>query len=114
MYGGGRNTTKSEKVDIVVEDDVWIGFDCIIMPGSRIGKGSVIGARSIVKGNIPPYSVYVHNKVIKPRFTEEIIEKIKDIDFHQIRHQKGDSYHKFCNTELTIENVDEIVKAFKE
>lgn len=113
VYNGMGNSARSESIDIIVEDDVWIGYDSIILAGIRIGKGSVIGARSIVTGSVPPYSVYVHNKVIKQRFPNLIIEKIKDIDFKKIHHKKGDLYQQYCNTELTMENVDEIVKSFK-
>jgi acetyltransferase-like isoleucine patch superfamily enzyme len=42
---------------IIIEDDVWIGANCTIVGGTRIGAHSVIGAQSFVKGNIPPYSV---------------------------------------------------------
>ena len=42
---------------IVVEDDVWIGAGCIILPGVTIGARSVIGAGSVVTRDIPPQSV---------------------------------------------------------
>lgn len=42
---------------IVIEDDVWIGAGCIILPGVRIGRGCVIGAGAVVAHDIPPYSV---------------------------------------------------------
>jgi maltose O-acetyltransferase len=42
---------------VVIEDDVWIGFRCIIMPGVTIGKGSVIGAGSVVTRDVAPYTV---------------------------------------------------------
>jgi acetyltransferase-like isoleucine patch superfamily enzyme len=41
--------------------NVWIGFDVCLMPGVSIGDGSVIGARSVVIDNIPPYSVAAGN-----------------------------------------------------
>ncbi len=57
----------SKKVNI--GDDVWLGANSIILPGVSIGKGSVIGAGSVVTKNIPDYSIAVGNpaKVIKTR-----------------------------------------------
>lgn len=54
---------------VVVEDDVWIGCGAKILRGIRIGKGSIIGAGSVVTRNVPPYVVVagVPAKVIKKR-----------------------------------------------
>lgn len=61
--------------DLVVEDDVWIGANAIILGGVTVGRGSVIGAGSVVTKSIPPYSIVVGNpgKVIKKRFTDDQI-----------------------------------------
>ena len=58
---------------VVIEDDVWIGRRAMIMPGVRIGKGSVIGASAVVTKDVPPYSVVggVPAKVIKRRTPNE-------------------------------------------
>jgi virginiamycin A acetyltransferase len=53
----------ASKGGIVVEDDVWIGAGCVILDGARIGKGSVIGALSLVRGEIPPYSIAAGNPI---------------------------------------------------
>lgn len=42
---------------VVIEDDVWIGARVIILPGVRIGKGSIVGAGAVVTRDIPPYSI---------------------------------------------------------
>jgi acetyltransferase-like isoleucine patch superfamily enzyme len=42
---------------IVIEDDVWIGANCVLLDGSIIGTGSVIGAGSLVRGTLPRYCV---------------------------------------------------------
>lgn len=56
---------------IIIEDDCWIGAKATFLDGARVGRGSVIGAGSVVRGDIPPYSVAVGvpAKVIKNRKT---------------------------------------------
>ena len=53
-----------------IDDDVWIGAAVIVLRGSEIGTGSVIGAGSVVKGRIPPYEIWAGSpaKFIKKRF----------------------------------------------
>jgi acetyltransferase-like isoleucine patch superfamily enzyme len=46
---------------IRIEDNVWIGFDTCILPGVCIGQGSVVGARSVVDRNVPPFTVVAGN-----------------------------------------------------
>lgn len=69
------------KGDVTIGNDVWIGMDAIILSGVTIGDGSVIGLRSIVTKDVPPYSIVAGNpaKVVKKRFTEDIIERLLDI-----------------------------------
>ena len=60
---------KDKTYSIVICDDVWIGSNVIILPNINIGKGSIIGAGSVVTKNIPEYSVAVGvpARVIKNR-----------------------------------------------
>lgn len=55
------------KGPIILEDDVWIGENCIILSGVKIGQGAVIAAGAIVTNDIPPYAIAggVPAKVIK-------------------------------------------------
>jgi acetyltransferase-like isoleucine patch superfamily enzyme len=55
--------------EIIIEEDCWLGAHVVVLKGVRIGKGSVIGAHSLVNRDIPPYSVAagVPAKVIKMR-----------------------------------------------
>lgn len=46
------------KGGIVVGDDVWVGANCVILDGAKIGDGCVVGASSIVRGHLEPYGVY--------------------------------------------------------
>lgn len=63
--------------NIIVEDDVWIGMEALILSGVKIGRGSIIGARAIVTKDVPPYSIFIGNRVLKRRFSEKIIETVK-------------------------------------
>lgn len=49
---------------VIIEQGCWIGANVIILRDTYIGKGSVIGAGSIVKGNIPPHSLVTNNRNI--------------------------------------------------
>jgi len=53
------------KGGIIVEDDVWIGANSVILDGALIRQGCVIGACSLVKGELQEYGVYAGNPLIK-------------------------------------------------
>jgi len=46
---------------IRIESNVWIGFDACVLPGVTIGRGSVVGARSVVMDDVPPFTVVAGN-----------------------------------------------------
>lgn len=64
------------KGDTIIGNDVWIGRECMIMPGVKIGDGAMIATRSVVIKDVPPYTVAGGNpaKTIKKRFDDEMIE----------------------------------------
>jgi acetyltransferase-like isoleucine patch superfamily enzyme len=49
----------AEPQPIVLEDNVWVGFDAVVLPGVRLGRGSVVGCKTIVAEDVPPYAVVV-------------------------------------------------------
>lgn len=53
--------------DVILEDSVWIGANCIILPGTYIGRGSMVGAGSVVAGYVPPFSVVCGNPAVVKR-----------------------------------------------
>ena len=65
----------SSKGDIVVDDDVWIGYRAMILSGVHIGQGAVVAAGAVVTKDVPPYAIVggVPAKVIKYRFSPEEI-----------------------------------------
>ncbi|MFM6036137.1 MAG: Vat family streptogramin A O-acetyltransferase [Sphaerospermopsis kisseleviana] len=69
------------KGDIIIGNDVWIGYDSLIMPGVKIGDGAIIAARSVVVKDIPPYTIAGGNPAvpIKQRFSNEEIEILLSI-----------------------------------
>ncbi|WP_199120906.1 DapH/DapD/GlmU-related protein [Pedobacter sp. ASV28] len=68
------NSKPDIPLSTVIEDDVWIGANCVILGGITIEKGAVIGAGSVVTKNIPSYAIAVGNpaKVIKHRSPKKI------------------------------------------
>ena len=66
------------KGDIVIGNDVWIGYEAIILAGVTIGDGAIIGARAVVTEDVPAYTIVggVPAKPIRKRFSEEIISKL--------------------------------------
>lgn len=66
------------KGDIHIGSDVWIGGNVTLLDGIRIGDGVIVGAGAVVAKDIPPFAIAVGNpvKIIKYRFSEEIIEKL--------------------------------------
>lgn len=75
-----KNVTDAwdNKGDIVIGNDVWIGYEAVILAGVTIGDGAIIGARAVVTKDVPPYTVVggVPAKPIKLRFSEETISSL--------------------------------------
>ncbi len=80
-----RNVTMSwdNKGDIVIGNDVWIGFEAVILAGVTIGDGAVIGTRAVVTKDVPPYAIVggIPAKPIKKRFSEKTIKALLQIQW---------------------------------
>ena len=100
--GNGHPTTKGS---IVIGNDVWIGRNCTIMSGVKIGDGAVIGANSVVAKDIPPYAIAVGNpaKVVKFRFNPDIIDKLLEIKWWEWEDEKiNDNLHILCSNNFKL------------
>ena len=66
--------------DTVLGNDVWIGMEALIMSGIKIGDGAVIGSRSIVTKDVPPYTVVAGSpaKTVRKRFSDDEIQMLLD------------------------------------
>ena len=69
------------KGDIVVGNDVWIGYEAVILAGVTIGDGAIIGARAVVAGDVPPYTIVggVPARPIRKRFSDDVIEALLEL-----------------------------------
>lgn len=68
-YACFRRHFSDQPKEIVIDDFVWIGMNCIILKGVRIGKCSIISAGSVLKEDVPPYSIVAGNPA-------QVIQKI--------------------------------------
>lgn len=78
-----RNVTDAwdNKGDIVIGNDVWIGYEAVIMSGVSIGDGAIIGTRAVVTKDVPPYTIVggVPAKPIRKRFADEEISRLLEL-----------------------------------
>ncbi len=65
---------------VVLEDNVWVGFDAVVLPGVRIGRGAIIGSKTIIAEDVSPYAIVAGNpartiRYLEPDDTEEAKQK---------------------------------------
>lgn len=81
-----RHSEFKDPLPVVVQENVWAGFESVIFPGVTVGRGAIIGSKSVVTEDIPPYAVVVGNpaRVIKflepndtPEYKEELLNELK-------------------------------------
>ena len=61
---------------VIIDENVWVGFEAVILPGVHIGRGAIIGSKSIVSEDVPPYAVVAGNpgriiRYLDPTDTDE-------------------------------------------
>lgn len=74
-------TAWDKKGDIIIGNDVWIGYEAVIMAGVTIGDGAIIGTRAVVTKDVPPYTIVggVPAKPIRKRFDNETLDELLKI-----------------------------------
>ncbi|WP_373547148.1 Vat family streptogramin A O-acetyltransferase [Chamaesiphon sp.] len=67
-----------DKGDTVIGNDVWIGYEAVMMPGVQVGDGAIIAAKSVVVKDVLPYTIVGGNpaKCIRQRFDDETIQAL--------------------------------------
>lgn len=78
-----RNGSNSQRMsgmlgDIVIGNDVWIGYEAVILAGVTIGDGAIIGTRALVTRDVAPYTIVggVPARELRLRFPEETIAEL--------------------------------------
>lgn len=78
----GSSHINDKSADVVIEEDVWVGVRVTLLPGTHLGRGCIVGAGSIVSGEVPPYALVVGSpaRVVKKTFPD--VESV-------MRHEKS-------------------------
>jgi len=84
IFGNGWGTSRPAadelpyKGDTSIGNDVWIGYDTLVMPGVTIGDGAIIGARSVVTADVPPYAIVGGNpaRLVRQRFDADSVRRL--------------------------------------
>ena len=113
VYIGDKKCEAKTKGEIIIGDDVWIGERSLILSGVNIGQGAIVAAGSVVYKDVPPYAIYTTGRIIKYRFNQDIVKKLKQFDYsilqnkNVIEQYKQELYldvNKFFETELYLNN----------
>jgi virginiamycin A acetyltransferase len=84
IFGNGWETVTPDpqelpyKGETVIGNDVWLGYETIIMPGVQIGDGAIVAAKSVVTKDVPAYTIVGGNpaKPIRQRFSDEVVQEL--------------------------------------
>lgn len=79
-----------KKGDIVIGNDVWIGYEAVILSGVTVGDGAIIGARAVVTKDVPPYTIVggIPARCIRRRFDEETVTKLGELKWWEWSDEK--------------------------
>jgi len=96
--------------DVDIGNDVWLGDNVTVMSGVKIGDGAVVGAYSVVRSEILPYSINYGNlcQFIKKRFPEDTEMKLNEMQWWNWPIDKIKEATKL----LESENIDELYKFY--
>jgi virginiamycin A acetyltransferase len=87
IFGNGWEKVMPEpgdlpyKGDTVIGNDVWIGYEALIMPGVKIGNGAIVAARSVVTADVPAYTIIGGNpaRPVRTRFAPDVAARLETL-----------------------------------
>lgn len=97
------------KGDIIIGNDVWLGYDSLIKNGVTIGNGAIVATRAVVVKDVPAYSIVAGNpaKVVKMRFDDATITRLQNISWWNWDIEKINLHLEIlCN--LNIDQLEKI------
>lgn len=96
------------KGDIIIDDDVWIGYGATILSGVHIGQGAIVAAGSVITNDVPPYSIVagVPAKVVKYRFSKELVDELLRIDYSNL--EKENIKKHICELYVDLTDVNQL------
>lgn len=100
------------KGDIVIHDDVWIGYGAIIHSGVEIGQGAIIAASAVVTKNVPPYAIVGGNpaKIIRYRVNESCQKILLRMDISTLTLEDFQKYKNIFCEKLDEEKLMEFYR----
>ena len=115
IFGNGWEKSADEtfpyKGDTVIGNDVWIGYEALIMPGVKVGDGAVIAAKAVVTKDVAPYTIVAGNpaKLIRKRFDDEVIQTLLELQWWNWDNRKiSESIPILCSD--NIQAIKDLVK----
>lgn len=109
---GIRSFEAASKGDIVIDDDVWIGYGATILSGVHIFQGAVIAAGAVVTKDVQPYSIVggVPARKLKNRFDDDIIQELLDFDYSMLDKDDVENNLDLLYRDIScIEDVEQII-----
>lgn len=103
------------KGDIIVGDDVWIGYRATILSGVTIGQGAIVAAGAVVSKDVPPYAIVggCPARILKYRFSDDVVKKMVKLDYNKLDEEEIRNNIELIYEPLDAQNEQKLFALFK-